>query len=246
MTYLSLFSGVGGGDLGMQHLCGLRCVGYVEINEHCQRAISQRIRDGLLDNAPIFNDVRSFVRDGYAGKYRGMVDLVCGGDPCQANSNAQRNGSSVESLAEWFLEVVRTSMPRRVERENPSKTKRDAPWPGARFADSLESMGYSATCVTVRACCLGCDHQREKMLVLAELADTNGEHVTQRVPFRGDCQAPKASIPRGVLAVNRTPTASRVRRASHDVARRMERLRAIGNGQVPSLMAVGWRLLSGE
>ena len=46
MTYLSLFSGACGGDLGLQHLLGLRCAGYVEIDPYCQKLIRQRIAHG--------------------------------------------------------------------------------------------------------------------------------------------------------------------------------------------------------
>jgi site-specific DNA-cytosine methylase len=45
VTYLSLFSGACGGDLGLQHLLGLRCAGYVEIDPYCQKLIRQRIAD---------------------------------------------------------------------------------------------------------------------------------------------------------------------------------------------------------
>jgi DNA (cytosine-5)-methyltransferase 1 len=57
---LSLFSGSGGGLLGTK-LLGFRHIGYVEWNEHCQRVIKQRIVDGLLDDAPIFGDIGSFI-----------------------------------------------------------------------------------------------------------------------------------------------------------------------------------------
>ncbi len=77
---LSLFSGSGGGLLGTK-LLGWRAVGYVEFNEYCQRVLQQRIRDGLLDDAPIFGDVREFVEGGFAEAYRGRVDVVTGGFP---------------------------------------------------------------------------------------------------------------------------------------------------------------------
>lgn len=48
MTYLSLFSGVCGGDLGCQHLLGWDCVGYVEWDGYCVKVIEQRIKDGFL------------------------------------------------------------------------------------------------------------------------------------------------------------------------------------------------------
>ena len=77
---LSLFSGVGGGLLGTK-LLGWRHIGYVEFNDYCQRVLQQRIKDGLLDDAPIFGDIREFVEGGFAEAYRGHVDVVTGGFP---------------------------------------------------------------------------------------------------------------------------------------------------------------------
>lgn len=88
MKELSLFSGAGGGLLATHHLLGWETVGYVEFNEYCQKVIAQRIKDGLLDNAPIFGDIRAFVSEGYAASYTGMVDVVSGGVPCQDISSA--------------------------------------------------------------------------------------------------------------------------------------------------------------
>ena len=69
MNHLSLFSGAAGGDLAFQHLLkGFRCVGYVEIEKYCQAVLAQRIKDGYLDPAPIFGDIKRFISEGY-GKH---------------------------------------------------------------------------------------------------------------------------------------------------------------------------------
>lgn len=72
MNYLSLFSGACGGDLGLQHLLGWKCRGYVEHDSYCQKVIKQRIADGFLDAAPIFGDIRDFNKGGFAGSYQGF------------------------------------------------------------------------------------------------------------------------------------------------------------------------------
>jgi len=81
LKYLSLFSGAAGGDLGLQHLLGFQCIGYVEYEEYCQKVLMQRIKDGCLDAAPIFGDIRNFNSGGFAGSYAGMVDLITAGFP---------------------------------------------------------------------------------------------------------------------------------------------------------------------
>lgn len=82
MKYLSLFSGVGGGDLGLQHLLGWTCIGYVEWEEYPCKILSKRIEEGMLSNAPVWHcDIRDF-NERTAEQYRGVVDVVTGGFPC--------------------------------------------------------------------------------------------------------------------------------------------------------------------
>ena len=76
MRELSLFTGAGGGLLG-SILLGWRTVAYVERDPYCQRVLQARIRDGTIDDAPIFDDVRRF--DGKP--WRGKVDVVSAGFP---------------------------------------------------------------------------------------------------------------------------------------------------------------------
>ena len=68
-------------------LLGHRIVGYVERGSYCCRVLAQRIKEGFLDEAPIFGDVRAFVRDGYAASYQGLVDVVSGGFPCNPTAS---------------------------------------------------------------------------------------------------------------------------------------------------------------
>ena len=77
---LSLFSGAGGGLLGGK-LLGWRTIGYVEFNEYCQQVLQARIRDGFLDDAPIFGDIREFNEGGHAEAYAGYVDILSAGFP---------------------------------------------------------------------------------------------------------------------------------------------------------------------
>ncbi len=90
LTELSLFSGAGGGLLASR-LLGWRTVGYCEFNPYCQDVITQRIQDGLLDEAPIFSDVRSLSKETInqcravakedTAEATGNIDVVSGGFP---------------------------------------------------------------------------------------------------------------------------------------------------------------------
>jgi len=81
MRELSLFSGAGGGLLATKYLLGFRTVGMVEYDPYCQRVLMQRQADGLLDQCPIFGDIRDFIKEGWAGSYAGMVDIITAGFP---------------------------------------------------------------------------------------------------------------------------------------------------------------------
>lgn len=78
MNELHLFAGAGGGILGGM-LLGHSCVCAVEIEPYCRKVLLQRQRDGILPKFPIWDDVRTF--DGRP--WRGKIDVVCGGFPCQ-------------------------------------------------------------------------------------------------------------------------------------------------------------------
>lgn len=91
---LSLFSGYGGLGLGLKlALPSIRTVCYVERDAFAASILVARMEDALLDPAPVWDDVATF--DG--GPWRGTVDLVSGGFPCQDISLAGKGGGSTES-----------------------------------------------------------------------------------------------------------------------------------------------------
>lgn len=109
------------------------------------------------------------------------VDVICGGDPCQENSGARASGNcSQASLGGEFIRVVAALRPRIVVRENPAHVRKDAPWPWWRFRSELESLGYAVLPFRLRACCFGALHQRERVFLLAEDTDANGERLEGR------------------------------------------------------------------
>jgi DNA (cytosine-5)-methyltransferase 1 len=168
MNYLSLFTGAGGGDLAFQHLLdGFRCVGYVEYEEYCQKVIAQRIKDGLLDEAPIFGDIRVFNREGYSEAYQGMVELITGGFPCQDISCAGKGaGIHGERSGLWFemRDTIRIIRPRYVFIENvPMLLIRGFEY----VIGALFEMGYDAKWGIVSAADVGACHLRKRLWVVA-------------------------------------------------------------------------------
>lgn len=164
LTFGSLFSGFGGMDLGLEQ-AGLKCLWQVESNDYARRVLEKHW-PGMQRH----DDVRTFPGPGN-WEY---PDLLAGGDPCQRNSAAAGpSPSRAESFGDEFLRVVAHFRPWLVLRENPSLIKRDAPWPWWRFRSGLESLGYTVLPFRLRACCLGADHRRERLFLLAENANAN-------------------------------------------------------------------------
>lgn len=87
---LALFAGAGGGILGGK-LLGWSTVCAVEIDPYARSVLLARQNDGSLSPFPIWDDIRTF--DGRP--WRGIVDVVSGGFPCQ-DISAAGNGAGIE------------------------------------------------------------------------------------------------------------------------------------------------------
>lgn len=84
-TLLSVCAGYGGIERGIQLARpGIRLVGVVERQAYPAAVIASRMDEGAMDRCPIWDDLESF--DGSA--YRGRVDIVAAGIPCQGASVA--------------------------------------------------------------------------------------------------------------------------------------------------------------
>jgi len=116
MNELALFAGAGGGILG-GHLLGWRTVCAVEWEPYAACVLAARQNDGILPPFPIWDDIQTF--DGRP--WRGIVDVVSGGFPCQDISAAGRGaGIEGERSGMWreMARVVGEVRPRYVYIEN--------------------------------------------------------------------------------------------------------------------------------
>ncbi len=167
MKELSLFSGSGGGLLGTHHLLGWNTIGYVEYDDYCQKVIAQRIKDGLLDQAPIFGDIKTFISDGYAEGYKGMVDIITAGFPCQPFSVAGKRRGAEDERNMWpaTRDTIRIVRPRYALLENV---------PGllatgycTEVFGNLAEIGYDARWTVLGAKDVGAPHKRERLWIVA-------------------------------------------------------------------------------
>jgi DNA (cytosine-5)-methyltransferase 1 len=224
MNELALFAGVGGGILG-GHLLGWRTICAVEVNPYSAAILCQRQDDGILPPFPVWDDVRTF--DGVI--WKGRVDVVSGGFPCQAYSTAAAGKNTADDLWPEMRRIVADVAPRYVFAENVSRQAIN------QAADDLEQMGYEVKCLELSAQDLGADHVRGRCWLLAH-ADMHSE-------LCGEVNAEVAFVqgirPRVWEAF---PDESRM---VDGLAYRVERLKATGNGQVPAVAASAFKYLMG-
>lgn len=162
MRELHLFAGAGGGILAGLSL-GHTPVCAVEWEPYAQAVLVARQNDGTFPPFPIWDDVQNF--DGKP--WRGIVDVVCGGFPCQDISVAG-NGAGIdgERSGMWghMARIIGEVRPRYVLVENsPALVTRGL----GRVLGDLAAMGFDARWGVLGAASLGALHKRERIWIVA-------------------------------------------------------------------------------
>ena len=231
MNELHLFAGAGGGILG-GILLGHTTVCAVEIEPYCRKVLLQRQRDGILPKFPIWDDVKTF--DGKP--WRGSVDVVCGGFPCQDISAAGKGaGITGERSGLWkeMARIIGEVQPRFVFIEN-------SPLLRTRGLNvvlkDLAEMGYDARWGIISAADCGAAHQRKRMWIFAH--SNKAQQARRCIPSGMDSEHTLFSN------IRWGKDKPGVDRMANGMASQMDRLAAIGNGQVPIVAATAWKILS--
>lgn len=191
-TTLDLFTGYGGFQLGLRLAypdVRFQTVAYVEIEEYAQRVIRARIDDGHLDDAAIWDDVKSF--DGR--EWRGLVDIVMAGFPCQPHSVAglRKTAKGITDDRDLWgdtCRIISEVRPRAVILENvpgilvPGDGR--PPYAG-RVCGDLAALSFDIRADVVSAASAGAPHKRNRWWCLG-LAHADGKRYRGRgCPERG-------------------------------------------------------------
>jgi len=164
MRFGSLFSGIGGIDLGLER-AGMSCAWQVEIDDYANRVLAKHWPD-----IPRFRDVRE------VGKHNlERVDLIAGGFPCQDVSVAGLNaGLSGERSGLWreYLRIVCDLRPRFIIVENVAALLGRG---AGRVLADLASVGYDAEWQTIQASDVGAPHSRARIFIVAYSDSFNGQ-----------------------------------------------------------------------
>ena len=175
MNGLALCAGYGGLELGIERVFPeSRTVCYVEGEAFAAQHLVKKMEEGCLDEAPIWSNVKTF--DGEP--WRGKVDWISGGFPCQPYSTAGKQMGEQDPRDLWpdFVRIIGEVRPGFIFLENvPNIVKLRL----NQIVLDLDSLGYSATWGIVAASEVGARHQRKRWFCFAVLCDSNGDGFNQ-------------------------------------------------------------------
>ena len=161
MKVLDLFSGIGGFSLGFER-AGMETIAFCEYDEHARAILKKH-----WPETPIYKDVRELD----ATKYRGTIDIVCGGFPCQDLSIAGKKAGfdgERSSLYREMLRIIGECLPRFAVFENVTGllTGESGRW-FAKFLFDLAEIGFDAEWHCISASYLGASHHRDRVWIVA-------------------------------------------------------------------------------
>lgn len=267
MNGLAVCAGVGGLELGVSlAVPGYKTVCYIEREAFCAATLVARMEDKTLDSAPVWDDLTTF--DG--NPWCGTVDLVAGGFPCQPWSVAGKRQGTADDRWIWddFQRVVGEIQPAFVFIENvPGLVGK-----GLRIVwQDLRRLGYDVQAGLFSAAEVGAPHRRQRLFVLAHghghgrfgagvyLQPGGSQQNCDGVAGKGEgvgdaaCELPhwpwspgsgRWAEPANASLVGRHAVEPAIRRVVDGDADRMDRLRALGNGVVPLVVAHAFRTLA--
>lgn len=179
MNELALFAGAGGGILA-GCLLGWNTVCACEIEPYPRRVLLHNQQLGLLPHFPIWDDIRTF--DGTP--WRGKVDIVTGGFPCQDISAAGKGAGITGTRSGLWTEmhrIIREIRPRYAFMENsPMLTSRGL----GRVLGDLAEIGYHAAWCVLGAADCGAPHRRDRIWILA-VRNTDCKHEAKKQALPG-------------------------------------------------------------
>jgi DNA (cytosine-5)-methyltransferase 1 len=223
LTIGSLFSGIGGLELGLEWAGLGPTLWQVEQDAYCRAVLAKH-----WPAARRFEDVRAV-----GVSELGAVDVLCGGFPCQDASKVSRSRAGIDGdktgLWSEYARLIREIRPRYAVLENvPALLVRGFD----RVLGDLAACGYDAEWQCLTAASVGAPHIRDRLFVVAYPG--GGRH--------GAPQAPVFAGRTGALLHGRWRDEPAVARVADGLSHRLER-RALGNAVVPQVAEVVGRMI---
>lgn len=177
MKFLDLFAGIGGFRMGLESL-GHECVGFCEIDKFARKSYKAIYdTEGEIE----LHDITK-VTDEEWRKFRGTVDLICGGFPCQAFSIAgKRKGFLDETRGTLFFEIARAAKeikPPLLFLENvKGLLSHDQGRTFRTILYTLDELGYDAEWQLLNSKDFGVPQNRERVFIIGHLRGAGGREV---------------------------------------------------------------------
>ncbi len=221
LTVGSLFSGIGGFELGLERTGGFKTVWQCEIDPFCLKVLAKHWPD-----VKRFTDIKRMGVDEEIPR----VDVICGGFPCQDISCAGKGaGIHAERSGLWWemLRIVRLVRPRFVLVENVAALLNRGL---DEVLGSLAESGYDAEWACLRASDVGAPHRRERFFGIAYTDIKRCTYAQKRYPKVRFFKRSSKKDP----WISELPE-SAICREDDGVSRGLDedRLRSLGNAIVP-------------
>ena len=159
LKMLDLFSGIGGFSYAAEKLVGgYETVAFCEYDEHAQKVLRKH-----WPRTEIIGDIRELAND--AERFRGSVDIVCGGFPCQPFSLAgvRRGDQDDRHLWPEMLRVIEAVRPRWIIGENVAG---HITMGLDTVLSDLEAAGYASRCYVIPAVAADAPHRRDRCWIV--------------------------------------------------------------------------------
>lgn len=229
MNVGSLFSGIGGIELGLHRAGGFETKWLVEREPYAQAVLRKR-----FPTARIYDDVTTVEWSTVE-----PVDVLTGGFPCQDISVSNVKGVGItgtrSGLWKSYLEAIRILRPRYIIAENSPNLRNKGL--NAVLAD-LASIGYDAEWRTLRASQFGAKHKRARLYIVAYPCGTRRlcERTWETFVFGVSRIEQANQFAEASQRVGRQwASEPNVGRVADGVSRRMDRIRCLGNAVVPQV-----------
>ena len=241
MTFLSLFAGIGGFDLGLER-AGMKCIGQVEIDTFCQDVLKKH-----WPNVKLFGDIYNVKGDEF-----GKVDVICGGVPCQPASTAGKRKGVADNRWLWpeAFRIVRKIKPTWCLFENVCgiiSLERGMVFDS--LLSELEGYGYEVQTFCIPACAVNAPHKRDRIWIIGHSkdkisSDSDSKYCQEyigRDQFRHERKKMsfRWSIYESAWEENWITIATRFCRVDDGFPKGMDRtnrLKALGNSVIPQIV----------
>ncbi len=166
IRYFDMFAGIGGFRAGLTRAGGFQCVGHCEIDKYADA--SYRAIHNIREEEVYYPDAREIDPGGMPD-----FDLLCGGFPCQAFSNAGKRRGFDDARGTLFFEVARLAQTRRppyLLLENvPGLLSHDKGRTFGTILAALDDLGYHVEWSVLNSKHFGVPQSRKRVFLICYL-----------------------------------------------------------------------------